>query len=79
MTEVFFAIGGFTLLCHLGLHKWVVYVKKEEKGRKIRRMCVRCGKGQELSYDFLSPFWRDIRTEIIYGLPYITFLTGLHN
>jgi len=68
-TETFFLIRGSTLLCRLGLHKWVRYILNEGKDRQYRRMCLRCAKKQELAYDFLCPFWADLPTKIIYGLP----------
>jgi len=47
-----------SILCLLGFHKWK-YFRKGRHYPKNHRICLRCGKAEDLVYDFLAPSWSD--------------------
>lgn len=44
--------------CVFGVHEWVEW-KDQDRYPKMKRVCVDCGRIQELLYDFLTHSWRD--------------------
>jgi len=51
-----------SLLCRIGVHDWK---EKERIEYPTERFCLRCGKEQQLLYDFLTFTWCEKREQKI--------------